>query len=531
MECTTADDRELNYIESLLRVRRAAAAEKLARDLTERCDSAEAHILLGRALQQQGRIEGALQAADTARSRANGHPGATLFAIECLLQTENYHRGIDELRSLELRSRSHCRLLQDIGNLYSHLNLHRDAERCYGRAAGLAPGDSRALYNWSTCLTALGRMEDAEQTLDRVVSLAPEDHDAYYNRSTLRRQTLERNHVPELQSALSMASSPAARVALGYALAKELEDLGRWPESFAALRTAADTRRRVLSYRVEHDVATMAQIAWTFDADFCRPAARAGFDSRRPIFIVGLPRSGTTLVDRILSSHSQVESRGESSDLALAVMRFAGPAGDRSTLVQRAAKSDPRELGRSFCARLPRTDAARVIDKTPLNFLYMGLVAAALPQATLIHVRRSPLDVCYAMYKTLFRMAYPFSYDLSDLASYYSAYAALMQHWRDTLGPRLVEVDYEVLVADQGRTTRRLLEACDLPWEDACLEFHRNESPSLTASAAQVRQPLYNSSVGSWRRYEQELQPLVDGLRARGVPLDSMAQKTSFAAV
>lgn len=434
------------------------------------------------------------------------------------LLTENYHRGIEELRSLEQRSRGHGRLLQDIGNLYAHLNLHRDAERCYGRAAGLAPGDSGALYNWATCLTALGRMEAAEQTLDRVICLAPEDHDAYYNRSTLRRQTLERNHVCELQCVLATARSPSARVALGYALAKELEDLGRWPESFAALRTAADTRRRVLSYSVEYDVATMARIARVFDADYCRPGARPGFESRRPIFIVGLPRSGTTLVDRILSSHSLVESRGESSDLALVLMRLAGAGGDRSTLVQRATSLDARELGRSFCARLPRTDAARVIDKTPLNFLYLGLVAAALPQATLIHVRRSPLDVCYAMYKTLFRMAYPFSYDLSDLASYYSAYSALMQHWRETLGARLVEVDYEVLVADQERTTRRLLEACELPWEDACLEFHRNESPTLTASAAQVRQPLYNTSVGSWRRYERELQPLIDALRAHGVP-------------
>jgi hypothetical protein len=121
------------------------------------------------------------------------------------------------------------------------------------------------------------------------------------------------------------------------------------------------------------------------------------------------------------------------------------------------------------------------------------------------------------MYKTLFRMAYPFSYDLSDLASYYAAYAALMQHWRDTLGSRLIEIDYETLVADQEQTTRGLLQACGLPWQDACLEFHRNESPSLTASAAQVRQPLYRSSVDSWRRYERELQPLVHALNAHEV--------------
>jgi len=526
---STADARELNYIESLLRVRQAAAAEKLARELAERCDAAEAHILLGRALQQQGRIQGALQAADAARRRVTGHPGATLLAIECLLQTEDYDRGLSELRSLEQTAVDHGRLLQDVGNLYSHLNLHQDAERCYRRAVHLAPADPRGLYNWATCLTALGRLETAEQMLNRVIALAPEDFDAYYNRSTLRRQTVENNHIAELQHALATAgSSPTARVALGYALAKELEDLGRWSESFAALQAAADTRRRLLSYKVEHDVATMAQIAQAFDGDYCRPGAHVGFDSPRPIFIVGLPRSGTTLVDRILSSHSQVESRGESSDLAMILMRLAGPATDRAPLVQRSTELNPAELGRRFCARLPQTTVPRVIDKTPLNFLYLGLIAAALPQATLIHVRRHPLDVCYAMYKTLFRMAYPFSYDLSDLAGYYSAYARLMQHWRETLGERLVEVDYETLVADQEQTTRRLLEACGLPWQENCLEFHRNDSPTLTASAAQVRQPLYNSSVSSWRRYQRELQPLLDRLRANGI-LDDAPEAASQA--
>ena len=523
------DARELNYIESLLRVRQAAAAEKLARELTERCDNAEAHILLGRALQQQGRIEAALQAADAARRCAPAHPAATLLSIECLLQTEFFERGLEELRGLDLQAQDDARLLQDVGNLYSHLNLHRDAERCYGRVASLAPGDPRALYNWATCLTALGHLGSAERILDRVINLAPEDYDAYYNRSTLRRQTADHNHLAELQRALSTTGSPAGRVALGYALAKELEDLGRWAESFTALRSAADTRRRFLSYRVEADVTTMRQIAGAFDADYCRVAANTGFQSHRPIFIVGLPRSGTTLVDRILSSHSEVESRGESSDLALTVMRLAGPSTDKTTLIQRAASLDPYELGRSFCARLPLTTASRVIDKTPLNFLYLGLIAAALPQAVIIHVRRQPLDVCYAMYKTLFRMAYPFSYDLSDLASYYAAYAALMQHWRGTLGSRLVEIDYETLVADQEHTTRELLQACDLPWQDACLEFHRNESPSLTASAAQVRQPLYHSSVGSWRRYERELQPLVHALNAHDVALE-YAPRTNEAA-
>ena len=522
------DARALTHIESLLRVRQSAGAEIFARELTARSDSAEGHILLGRALQQQGRLQEALQAADAAL-RIKGHPAATLLAIECRLQADEYERGLRELRGLEGDALGHWRLLQDVGNLYVHLNLHVDAERCYARAAALAPDEPQALYNWATCLTALGQLEKAERMLDRVIALAPDDHDAYYNRSTLRRQTVERNHVGELSHALS-TSSPTGRIALGYALAKELEDLRRYPESFATLKDAADARRRVLNYRVEDDVATMAQIARAFSADYCRDSTRAALETR-PIFIVGLPRSGTTLVDRILSSHSEVQSRGESSDLAAILMHMAGPVADKKALVRRATELDATEVGRSYCARLPRNGAPRVIDKTPMNFLYLGLIAAAMPQARIIHVRRQPLDVCYAMYKTLFRMAYPFSYDLADLARYYLAYADLMQHWRDVLGVRLIEIDYEALVADQEHVTRRLLDACALPWEESCLKFHRNESPTLTASAAQVREPLYNSSVGLWRHYEHELQPLVERLRVGGMVAEAPPRRASLVQV
>ncbi len=524
------DAGRLDRIEALLRSRNLAAAEHAARQFTAaRPDRVEGHVLLGRCLQLGGRLDAALGAVAAAERCVPGHPANRLLYIECLVGSGSPDRALRELQALAAEASGDARVLQDVGAVYSHLNRYVEAERCYARAVALTPREPRALYNWATCLIALGRLTDAEQQLTRVVALAPADHDAQYNRSTLRPQTPENNHVAELELALARADRSApARVALGYALAKELEDLGRHDESFAALTAAAATRRRHLSYRVEEDLAAMAEIAREFATAYCGSKARSsggGCPDARPLFIVGLPRSGTTLVDRILSSHSAVASRGESSDLAAAVTQIAGTGAagassgrsDKLDLIRRAARVDPAAIGNAYCARLQDAEQARLIDKTPLNFLYIGLLARALPRATIVHVRRQPLDVCYAMYKTLFRMAYPFSYDLEDLGRYYLAYARLMQHWRTQLGERLVEIDYEELVASQATVTRRLLAACSLPWEDACLDFHRNDSPSLTASAAQVRRPLYASSVGLWRRYEVQLQPLVRTLRAGGV--------------
>lgn len=399
----------------------------------------------------------------------------------------------------------------------SRNRLHDEAVRCLAACVRDAPDDPRIIYNWASALTAVGRLEDAEAAYDRVIALAPGDADAYYNRATLRRQTRIRNHVPEIETRLrATAGGDPATIALNYTLAKELEDVEEYPRSFAALKRGADARRARLSYRVADDIETMAQIAHHVGQTDVERGCR-GHPDRRMVFVFGLPRSGTTLVDRILSSHSGVRSRGESSDLALAVTRCAGGARGRPELIRLAALIEPQRLGAEYCSRVGADAAVRIIDKTPSNFLYLGLIAAALPDAVLIHVRRNCRDVCYAMYKTLFRMAYPFSYDLTDLARYYAAYARLMAHWRSVLGDRIIEIDYETLVGDPETESRRLIRACGLDWESGCTDFHRNPTPSLTASAAQVRLPIYTSSVGLWRRYARELEPLIATLRAAGV--------------
>ena len=479
-----------------------------------------AHVERGRGCQQRGEFSGALAEAKAAVALEGRNPAARLFLIETLVQAGESGQGLGELQRLDADAQSDPQLLQHVSQLYTHLNCHEDAARCSRRAATLAPENPGYLYNLSTALIAVGQIEEAEAMLDRVIARAPSDYDAYYNRATLRKQTGARNHVADLDRLLAQAPAKG-EVALNYALAKELEDLGEYARAFLHLQRGASARRKRLSYRVEDDLDTMDEIARTFDkAFFASP--RAGHGDTRPIFVLGLPRSGTTLVDRILSSHGAVTSLGELSNFAVALVRQAGSAQGKRELIRKSATLDFAALGDAYSRSVGAIDALakRLIDKTPVNFLYLGLIAAALPNARIVHVRRGAMDVCYAMYKTLFRMAYPFSYDLNDLGRYYVAYHKLMAHWRAVLPQRFLDLDYEDLIVNQEDVSRRLVAHCGLEWDDACLSFERNASPSLTASAAQVRQPLYRSSMGFWRRYASELAPLHDVLRRGGIEVE-----------
>lgn len=426
-----------------------------------------------------------------------------------------------ELARVAERVGRRARLAHDVAQLYMRFNEAERALGFYARAVALDPGCTAYRYNQSTALIALGLMEEAEAALDSVIAEQPGDGDAWYNRATLRRQTPERNHVAAIECELQRPGlQRQAEVPLRHALAKELEDLGEFERSFAALSRGAAVRRSMLSYRVEDDESIMRGIRAAFTPAWLRGSA-PGCDDRRPLFVVGLPRSGTTLVDRILSSHSRIGSRGESADLALSLMKTAGRPRNKTELLERSTQVDPYQLGSAYCATLAGYAGERVVDKTPANFLYLGLIARALPNARIVYVRRQPMDVCHAMYKTLFRMAYPYSYDLDDLARYWLAFDGLMRHWQHILPDgRMLVVDYERLVSEPEETIRGLLEHAGMPWEDACLHFHENPLPSLTASAAQVRQPLYRSSVGSWRHHAERLAPLALRLRGAGVHID-----------
>jgi thioredoxin-like negative regulator of GroEL len=486
-------------------------------------ESANTHLRASHEAQARSDFDGMLEAAERA-SEADGQDLRARFRLfECRLYCGQIDKVLSSLEDLEAAAHDDHRLLAQLAEFYTHCADHESALRCYQAAARLQWDNPEYLFALAAAEIAVGQLDSAESHLDGVIALNPHDYDAYRNRATLRRQTRDDNHIAEIEVLLAEgAKTPAGEAQLCYALAKEYEDLGEDERSFDYLRRGADKRRSIMSYDVDGDVAVMNRLREVFDAELIDSGAR-GYDEPGPVFVMGLPRSGTTLVDRILSSHSRVESLGEINNFAYSLMHTIGQGGDKLKLIDMSATIDFRELGERYVRSIRSFGKTSpfLIDKTPLNYLYVGLARLALPGARIVHIRRNPMDSCYGMYRTLFRAGYPFSYDFEDLGKYYVAYRRLMDHWRDVAPGAFIDVSYESLVDDQEEVSRQIVDYCGLEWEPACLEFHKNTSAVSTASSIQVRRPVYRDAMQRWRRYEKQLQPLADYLVDHGIALDA----------
>lgn len=502
---------------TLARARQFAAAGDLERAastarayLDGNPRDAHAWRLLANIHQSSQRIEEAISCAEQAALLAPDRPE---FLLEYGLHLVASGRRGDALavaERLDLVDLPTAELNTARGTLLTYCDEPRRALVSFEAALTQSPDNCECLFNSASAQRMIGDLLGAEESLDRVIFRNPSNGAAHLMRSGLRVQTESRNHISELQAALRRQGHQVENwIALHFALAKELEDLRRFDEAFSALEVGCRLRRKRMQYEVSQDTAVIDRIIEVYTQTAVDYGS--GFPTEEPIFVVGLPRSGTTLIAQILGSHSSVRSIGETPALAAesisAVRRGVGRYVGKMEFVTRVLEVKPDALGRSYLeATRPQTGhTARFVDKTPTNYLYAGVISRSLPGAKIVAVARDPMDVCFSMFKTLFTGAYPFSYDLRELGEYYAAWHRLMRHWQEVLGNRLLIVQYEDLIRDQANVTRRLVKHCGLDWEDACLRFNEQGNAVMTASAAQVRRALYSSSVGTSKHYGRRL--------------------------
>jgi tetratricopeptide (TPR) repeat protein len=418
-----------------------------------------------------------------------------------------------------------ARTLDTLGLVFTRANAHARATALYEGATTLASHDPGYRYNFAKSLVFLGRLDDAERELETCLRLAPEYWDVHLTLSQLRKQSSASNHLPRLLALLPKSTqNPAARMNLHLALAKEYEDLADYARAFEHLEAgkSAGGGRRHYSPRQDEEL-----FEKLIQASPEPQPASAGCPSAEPIFVLGMPRSGTTLIERIISSHPDVHAAGELQNFPLALKRASGSRTPHlldADTIERARQVDWQRLGEDYLAstRHDTGHKPRFIDKLPHNFLYMGAIANALPNAKIICLRRDPMDTCLSNFRQLFAADSPnhdYSYDLLDTGRYYILFDRLMAHWKKQFPGRFLEVDYEALVKSQEAGSRQLLEFCGMPWHDACLHFENNPAPATTASAVQVREPIYRSAVQRWKQYETQLADLQYLLESAGITL------------
>jgi len=419
-------------------------------------------------------------------------------------------------RALEVDPRD-VEALNNRGNVLRALERPREAMESLDLALSINPQHAESHCNRGLLLAELGRLEEAVAAIEQAIAIAPHRARYYYSLAETKRIVPGDPHIQTLRAMVrSIDLMPEAeQIDLRFALSKALADIGEREDSFSHLIAGNGLKRRRLAYDEAAVLADLEEMASAF-SEAGSHAPRGGAPSALPVFIVGMPRSGTTLIEQILASHPSVHAAGETDAWAVAIRRLGG-----QTLLQspgRLAALDADQLaalGADYVGRLRAMapDALRVVNKTPDNFRFVGLIYRALPQARIIHSRRDPIDTCLSCFTKRFTGHLPYAFDLAELGRYHRAYQELMSHWRTVVPPQvMLEVDYEAVVDDLEREARRILAHCGLEWDPRCLDFHLTERQVRTASAVQVRQPLYAAAVGRAKPYRALLGPLIEGL-------------------
>lgn len=373
--------------------------------------------------------------------------------------------------------------------------------------------------SYAHALKSQGRQAEALREYRAAIAQQPDFGEVYWSMANLKVFRFEPAEVAAMEEQVKRADlSESADVHFRFALGKACEDAGNYDRAWEFYHTGNQRQRQQVSYDPAGFDARHQQMAEVFTREFLDQHAGHGFESDAPIFIVGLPRSGSTLIEQILASHSQVEGTLEPptlGEIAVSTARYRRDRLEYPESVRDLRGRDFRAYGKEYIEQTKTfrsTSRPRFTDKLPNNFSHVGFVHLILPNATIINARRHPLDSILGSYKQLFGQGQNFTYDMGELVLYYRRYHELMKHWHRVLPGKVLDVHYEETVGDFAAQVRRILAHCGLPFEEACMRFHETHRAVRTASSEQVRQPLYTRALGTWRRYEKHLRPWQEDL-------------------
>ena len=509
-----------------------ADAERLfRRALAVDPGSPEAHNNLGRVLTALNRHQGAMASFRQALALRRDMVEAEFNLGALHLKLGERETGIARLRrALELRPGFGEALCLLAGAL-SEQGRGKEAVALLESAMASRPRDPALHHALGRIRVDQGDVEGAKASFEAAINLDPTWGVPYYDLSLIHRFA---GDDPRLSAMEQLLRNPAqlsleARIGLHRALHKACADAGRYDIAFSHLLAANGVRRGVVQYNEAAWEKRRRAIRRVFDAKFLSDHAGQGHGSPLPIFVLGFPRSGTTLIEQLLASHPAVHGAGELPYVGELSKNLGEPGTAAAGYPECLIGAQPGTLARLGSAYEERLSglapmAARIVDKMPINYLYLGFIHLILPQAKIIHVRRDAMDTCLSCFENDFGERQPYSYDLGELGRCYVGYREMMEHWRRVLPVgTMLEVDYEDVVGDFEAQARRLVRYCELPWDERCLRFHETERAVFTQSQAQVRRPLYSSSVGRWRPYERHLEPLAVALRAETLPPDNAA--------
>jgi tetratricopeptide (TPR) repeat protein len=480
-------------------------------------DSADLYSNLGDVLAGLGRLDDAEQALRRAIALRPGFADAFAKLGTMLREQGSAVEAEAACRDALALDPDHAAACSNLGNALSDQGKLIEAEAAYRRAIALKPDSGEAYNNLGAVLKQLGRVADAHRAVQQALSLPPQDALRFLNLSELRQFSVDDPYLADMEEfARGIAALPVKQqTELHFALAKAYDDVGRQVDSFEQLRRGNALKRRQIPYDEAATLALFEHIRAMFTPELMRAFGSAGEPSPVPVFVIGMPRSGTTLIEQIMASHPQVFGAGELPNFFKAASDILAAAGGPALfpdMLLKGSAEDLRQIGARYVAEIAALapHAARIVNKMPSNFLFAGLIHLSLPNARIIHAMRDPADTCMSCFSKLFASGQYYTYDLAELGRYYRHYDALMQHWRRLLPPgRILDVHYEDLVADLEGQARRIIAYCGLDWDRRCLDFHQTERAIRTASAIQVRQPIYRNAVGRAQSYEPFLGPLL----------------------